>query len=108
MCLLDTIESFLKPAYALVMKIDAERNGLKNAALGNQKKLDTLHQEKIAELTALQLELARSAQVGHSLQERVEHVDQQKTFCEVRVSSQEKKELVNHLTAQLKKRIIHD
>lgn len=52
---------FLKPAYALVMKIDAERAALKYAALKEQEDLVSQRQEKAVELAALQHELIRSA-----------------------------------------------
>lgn len=94
---------FLKPAYALVKKIDAERAALKNAAIQQQEELATQRQEKIAELTEFQQELLLSApaepiKISSEITSRIKPVE----------LPQVKKEWVKELVAQLKKRVIHE
>jgi len=128
---------FLKPAYALVMKIDAERAALKHAAIQEQEELTTQRQEKIAELTAIQNELQDTAvttlarqnsafraslgevgsgqpapAVAHRAMagmhpELVEGLAAVRRVEEV-YSDKEKQDLIKQLAAQLKKRVIHE
>jgi hypothetical protein len=117
---------FLKPAYALVMKIDAERAALKNAAILQQEELATQRGKKVAELTEFQHELQDTAlttlarrslgEVGSGFSQPAPAVAHRamagmhpEFSPQVKVSrEQEKQDLIKQLAAQLKKRVIHE
>jgi heme A synthase len=103
---------FLKPAYALVMKIDAERAALKNAAVQEQEDLVLQRQQKTAELTAFQQELKELSSAPHGSTTLTTSGFGQPAHPECsqqgNVSREQKTALIKQLAAQLKKRVIHE
>ncbi|MBY0110299.1 MAG: hypothetical protein K2X90_04265 [Candidatus Babeliaceae bacterium] len=97
---------FLRPAYALVIKTDAERTALKKAAMQKQHELIFEKQQKVMELTQFQQKIKKQSFVS-------ECKDSETIFTQIHTaaftqSSQEKKALVQQVTTELKKRIIHE
>lgn len=97
---------FLKPAYAVITKIDQERAALKREAQEVQEMLAFEREKKTYELTVHQQELVRAAPVIKRAATKPYQIEA--VHYDDRVTEQDKKKLIKELSASLKKRIIHE